>query len=735
MSHKFSRVVSLTILFLSLIVLSAAPPPQSSPTDTVLTELLRRLDLPAPSANADAASMFEVFAAHQTDQLSVSEVAFPAELSGGGEMRYTARVRNVIDAAEETYRYQFCESTAQVIITPVTPDTDRDLLTIANQGFEPLLGDEIAAARTAGMDATLDTVAYQGSQIHAASIPHNDPNIDFDHPVGRIDRAVWRENNWIFFIILKTTNYGRVGAQPEQIATLGYADCPLAFNPGPDLQTWYQTLHDVSAENGLTAPAPAPETPQYRLDCAVGWNQWAPLTFQIRPLDAKGKTPAITGGDYVQVRLSWNEQRTPYPHADSLLWLRPRSPYRSDHLTDYRHGVTNPIELNVLPDADGVIRLDARLDFLNIQPPISAKNPLRWRLQTVWMRQTPQGWHEKSLGYCDVQTDALAYVWGVAGNVAVDNPQQKTAPHLLQQDAVLQYGDMLTMYTADGKTTDDKSYAMFTYLDGTRFGVRGRCTEFNRGSMGLGCTQYLFGAAEGLKTGYGYILHNRIQQAIDEQVSDVLEDRLEVLVQKGLTAVSNIGAEAAERAAGLFISTVTTELANTTQMGTTAGEAVCAMPTYSPQTADRLISDYYRVTNIDTTPHLSCWGVNIHSLLTVDVAGETVTIKTYDGSPRVMNAFSAVDIQPGQQVVTDENGVVQAMNAFDPDPQQLDWLPELFQPEPDVAVTSSVVATGEAVHLTELPAWLWAVVSSLVCVGSIGLVIMVVAGGRLLAGK
>ncbi|NPV74903.1 MAG: alpha/beta hydrolase [Anaerolineae bacterium] len=250
----------LVLASLSLFLLSFAGFQAGGAVDQTLQDTMRTLGLKAVTEQ-DYRKIEQLM---NTTSLSSGQVVemtgayyVPGEINPGMyALGFKAQKGKVLDAGLGTY--QSCRSKAAVSIFDLDKASGSELadfLRIAEQGFAPELAsigltpENLQKMREAGFKVVAETVEYQGSSIQVMSIPKFTQQ---GSESGRKEFAIWKDGNWLFQIALETFFDGReVVDNPNSPDTLQYPSCPLPFNPGPSLESWYRTLHDAAVRNGL----------------------------------------------------------------------------------------------------------------------------------------------------------------------------------------------------------------------------------------------------------------------------------------------------------------------------------------------------------------------------------------------------------------------------------------------------------------------------------------------------
>lgn len=441
-------------------------------------------------------------------------------------------------------------------------------------------------------------------------------------------------------------------------------------------------------------PTPLPQTPGYSATCDVSWSRAAPLIFNIHVQDAQGNKLQGYPDDYIIVEIFWDPQRVPSNQFDGLLAIRPQRPKDRVAFADaqgFQTQSANPIVIETMTDQNGVARLFVRSDFWQYSPGVSPEAPISWSLNLTrkYRALTTSGdtFVEESLGSCKLTIDSIAYVWGVKGLVRAENSQLGRADRYVSEGDLLTRGDVLTAFAdSDGS----KSYAMLTYLDGTRFGMRGNCPQESPSCSSLRISEMT----------WGYVFWKMTGVAAD-QAGDQLTEYLITTVSKRLAPAANLYF-LMDDAYDLGKFAFSQEWSDT-----------CAKLGSTPEDQASILNDYYRDSNIDTRPRLTCASLNVRSLINITVQGDQLNIQTFEGEPLIVSDSGELSLPSGQQMSMGYGGADIQTSSFDPDTSTLDWDQALLQTEtnePDAALSPRF-------SMPQL-SLLWGIIPAILCFGA-----------------
>lgn len=492
--------------------------------------------------------------------------------------------------------------------------------------------------------------------------------------------AVWQNQNATFAVQFEVSYLGK----SDQGGQIFLPQCPHATQQ-LDIKKWYETFHSISKQYASSTPAPAlepsptptPSAKKYAVTCDISWSEHAPMSFNLRVQDDQGEKLRGTPDDYLEVKVYWDRQRVPTNRFDGLLAIRPERPLGRTGFEDaqgFQTQSANPVVVQVMTDSQGVARLFVRTDFWAYSPGISPNYPVGWFLE-VTRKYKALNAHgqmeiaEEPLGRCQLSVDSIAYVWGIKGFVTVENSSLARDSRYLAQGERLYVGDVLTARADTGGTN---SYAVFTYLDGTKFGVKGNCPHESRE-----CNAFRAG-----ETTWGYILW---------KVTDVSADQIK---DEGMEFV---------------IKTLSPRLLPATQLVLLMGDIkdlasysysqewsdTCAKLGTKPEEVESILNDYYRDKNIDTRPRLTCAKMDIKSLVNIKLQGEQINIRTFEGQPLIVADSGEFPLKNGQQLNMRFGGEGIETAEFIADVTMLDWDKRFFEQPFGEELPSSHIVSGD----------------------------------------
>ena len=713
------RFLFLFLVCASLFSVGASRTEILGPLEQTLRDTIQMLQIPAPITEQEYAQLSRKFEAPlsslgngQVLDLSMTFLDTEGTQPGINGFSFVSGKAMVQDAALGTY--QSCRLTGVVSILDVnseTAKTNLDLVQMAEQGFEKMLAEQgltseaAAALEALDLPVRIDEVEYHGSTIQVGSFP---VFAEEDASSGRREMAIWRDGDWVFQVALRTHYEGVAPVSTSNFSQrVYYRECPLSFDPGPELDAWYIALHDAAVKNGLIRggqlpPAiampgqvPAVEYPT-RADCRLGFvnNPDYPLLFSVHLLDGDKNIEDYT------IRMDWKR------NAPTMKELSYFNPIGDNHFPEMKTD-------NAWYAYDGVTRFGLRVNIKYLPVNITEKTPLVLPVDIYGPASADDLMHSRLLARCTLSIPYIGVAYDLRGTV--ERLKGRDWSTFKQGDPILweTVTEGFPLYTGDNLNLYPGAGVNVAYVDGQR--------TYTNNFYGKSPTIF-------------YIAHpssvNREKEIVEYFLGQAGEEGAEALFSTVNKTVG--GFASAYFLVGDFLEIVT--------QGEQAMICLFSEPRVSPVVMS--LPDNKFVMFEDEVAEVqpfrgNCTALDLRSQVSAALEPEGWRLRTLEGEPLVYTSEGAENaLVFGMEMIPASDGSFQGMALFDVSMLDIWWeegepiLPELVNvedvlPLPGVSTEEPTgLAEGEVPSIPDIePSWM--LLAGGVC---LGIVVLLVAG-------